>query len=244
MSGGRGVAAEGPSPGRILVVDDERQIVRALTAILSAAGYAVATASTGAEALRAAALRPPDAVVLDLLLPDLDGVEVCRRLREWSQVPVVVVSAVGDETKKVIALDAGADDYVTKPYSSGELLARLRAAMRRAAAPVGEDPRVTFGEVEVDLGRREVRRDGELVHLTRREYGLLAELARHPGRLLTRQMLLRAVWRPRLRGRGPLPPRAHVHAAPQAGARPGPPPAPPDGDRRGIPTANGLTREV
>ena len=196
MSAARGVAAEGPSPGRILVVDDERQIVRALRAILSAAGYAVATASTGAEALQAAALQPPDAVVLDLLLPDLDGVEVCRRLREWSQVPVVVVSAVGDETKKVIALDAGADDYVTKPYSSGELLARLRAAMRRGAAPAGEDPRVTFGDVEVDLGRREVRRGGELVHLTRREYGLLAELARHPGRLLTRHMLLRAVWGP------------------------------------------------
>jgi two-component system, OmpR family, KDP operon response regulator KdpE len=183
-------------PGRVLVVDDERQILRALSALLGAAGYSVNTAATGAEALQSAALSPPDAVVLDLRLPDLDGVEVCRRLREWSQVPVVVVSVVDDEARKVGALDAGADDYVTKPYSTAELLARLRAAMRRAAAPVGEEPQVSFGDVVVDLGRREVRRGGELLHLTRREYGLLAELARHPGRLLTRSMLLRAVWGP------------------------------------------------
>jgi two-component system KDP operon response regulator KdpE len=146
--------------------------------------------------------------VLDLRLPDLDGVEVCRRLREWTQVPVVVVSAVGDESMKVIALDAGADDYVTKPYSTAELLARLRAAMRRAAAPAGEEPRVAFGDVVVDLGRREVLRAGEVVHLTRREYGLLAELARHPGRLLTRAMLLRAVWGPGSEGEGHY---LHVH---------------------------------
>jgi two-component system KDP operon response regulator KdpE len=186
----------GGAPSRVLIVDDERQIVKALSASLSAAGYVVSAAGTAAEALRSAALSPPDAVVLDLRLPDLDGVEVCRRLREWTQVPVVVVSVVGDEETKVVALDAGADDYVTKPYSTGELLARLRAAIRRAAVPAGEEPRVTFGDVEIDLARREVRRAGEMVHLTRREYGLLAELARYPGRLLTRSMLLRAVWGP------------------------------------------------
>jgi two-component system KDP operon response regulator KdpE len=189
-------AARADVPGRILVVDDEPQIVRAMSALLRAAGYSVSTAATAAEALQAAALSPPDAVVLDLRLPDLEGVEVCRRLREWSQVPVVVVSVLGDEGMKVTALDAGADDYVTKPYGTGELLARLRAAMRRAAAPAGEVPRVVFGDVVVDLGRREVTRGGELLHLTRREYALLAELARHPGRLLTRAMLLRAVWGP------------------------------------------------
>ena len=196
------------APSRVLVVDDERQIVRALSASLSAAGYIVSSAATAGEALRSAALSPPDVVVLDLRLPDLGGVEVCRRLREWSQVPVVVVSVVGDEETKVVALDAGADDYITKPYSTGELLARLRAAIRRAGAPSGEDPRVTFGDVEVDLARREVRRAGELVHLTRREYGLLAELARHPGRLLTRSMLLRAVWGPGSEGESHY---LHVH---------------------------------
>jgi two-component system KDP operon response regulator KdpE len=208
MSGRPQELARTDIPGRVLVVDDERQIVRALSASLGAAGYAVNTAETGADALRSAALAPPDAVVLDLRLPDLDGVEVCRRLREWSQVPVVVVSAVGDESMKVTALDAGADDYVTKPYSTGELLARLRAAMRRAAAPAGEHPEVAFGDVVVDLGRREVRRAGEVVHLTRREYGLLAELARHPGRLLTRAMLLRAVWGPGAEGESHY---LHVH---------------------------------
>jgi len=184
------------SRGRILVVDDEPQVLRGLTAALEAAGYEVAAAATAAAALEAAALRPPDAVVLDLRLPDASGVEVCRRLREWSQAPVVVVSAVDDEPDKIAALDAGADDYVTKPYAVGELLARLRAALRRAAAPPGDPPAVSFGDVEVDLARREVHRAGEPVHLTRREYGLLAELARHPGRVLTHRALLVAVWGP------------------------------------------------
>ena len=144
------------SAERVLVVDDEPQVLRGLTAALRAAGYEVTGAETAAEALEAAALRPPDAVVLDLRLPDGSGVEVCRRLREWSQAPVVVVSAVDEEDEKIAALDAGADDYVTKPYAVGELLARLRAALRRAAAPAGEPPTVRFGDVEVDLARREV----------------------------------------------------------------------------------------
>ena len=178
------------------MVDDEPQVLRSLSAALGAAGYEVAGATTVAEAIEAAALRPPDAVVLDLLLPDGTGEEVCRRIREWSQVPIVVVSAVNDEGPKIAALDAGADDYVTKPYAVGELLARLRAAMRRAAAPAGEAPTVTFGDVSVNLAMREVRSGGEVVHLTPHEYGLLAALARHPGRVMTHRALLSEVWGP------------------------------------------------
>jgi two-component system KDP operon response regulator KdpE len=184
------------SAGRILVVDDEPQVLRGLTAALEAAGYEVAGAATGTEALRAAALQPPDGVVLDLRLPDMSGVEVCGRLREWSQAPVLVVSAVDTETEKIGALDAGADDYVTKPYAVGELLARLRAVLRRAAAPAGDPPVVRFGDVEVDLARREVRRAADAVHLTPHEYGLLAELCRHADRVLTHRALLTAVWGP------------------------------------------------
>jgi two-component system KDP operon response regulator KdpE len=180
---------------RVLVVDDEPVIVRGLRANLEAAGYDVATAATAAEALQAAALRSPDAVVLDLRLPDGDGLDVCRSLREWTQAPVIVVSAVRSETEKIAALDAGADDYVTKPYSIGELLARLRAALRRSSLPAGRlSHRVVFGDVEVDLADRWVTRGGERVHLTPREYELLAELARHPGKVLTHAALLRAVW--------------------------------------------------
>jgi two-component system KDP operon response regulator KdpE len=180
---------------RVLVVDDEPVIVRGLRASLTAAGYEVNTAATAAEAIQSASLRSPDAIVLDLRLPDGDGIEVCRTLRRWSQAPVIVVSAIRGETQKIAALDAGADDYVTKPYSVGELLARLRAALRRAALPAGHLlPRVTFGAVEVDLADRWVRRAGEHVHLTPREYDLLAELARHPGKVLTHATLLRSVW--------------------------------------------------
>ncbi len=182
------------SGARLLLVDDEPQVLRSLSAALSAAGYAVSTAATGAEALSHAARAPVDAVVLDLRLPDGSGVEVCRRLREWSAAPVVVVSAVDDEAEKIAALDAGADDYVTKPYAVGELLARIRAALRRGAAPAGEPPTVAFGDVEVDLAAREVRRAGDVVHLTPHEYGLLAQLARHPDRVQTHRALLAAVW--------------------------------------------------
>ena len=179
---------------RVLVVDDEPLIVRALQASLSASGYEVRAAMTAAEALDAAAVWAPDVVLLDLRLPDGDGVDVCRRLREWSQVPVVVVSAMDQEADKAAALDARADDYTTKPYSTGELLARLRAALRRAALAGEGEPLVRFGDITVDLVRREVRRDGERVHLTPLEYDLLAELARHPGRVMTHAALLRAVW--------------------------------------------------
>lgn len=179
---------------RVLVVDDEPLIVRGLRASLNAAGYDVREAVNAAEALEGAAVWAPDAVVLDLRLPDGDGIEVCRRLREWTQVPVVVVSAMDGEGDKIAALDAGADDYVTKPYSTGELLARLRAALRRAAAGEEGAPTVSFGDITIDLVRREVRRGGARVHLTPLEYSLLAELARHPGRVMTHAALLRAVW--------------------------------------------------
>jgi two-component system KDP operon response regulator KdpE len=182
---------------RVLVVDDEAPMRRFLRASLSAAGYAVEEAATGAEALRLASSHPPDAVLLDLGLPDLDGVEVLRRMREWTAVPVVVVSARGREGDKIEALDAGADDFVTKPFAIGELGARLRAALRRAARPPGEEHAVvTSGPLVVDLGRRRVTLAGADVKLTPIEYRLLATLARHPGRVLTHAALLREVWGP------------------------------------------------
>ena len=183
--------------GRILVVDDEPQIQRALGTSLRAAGYEVASALTAEEAVRSAAVRPPDAIILDLMLPDESGVEVCRRVREWSRAPVIVVSALSDEADTIEALDAGADDYVTKPYSTRELLARLRAALRRSAVAPGEESLVRFGDVEVDLPARVVRRADRRVHLTVREYELLAALARHPGRVMTHRALLQTVWGPR-----------------------------------------------
>ena len=181
---------------RILVVDDEPQIVRGLSATLKAAGYEVASAGTASEALSSAALRPPDALILDLALPDGSGVDVCRSLREWTEMPVIVVSSLDTEADKIAALDAGADDYVTKPYGVGELLARLRAALRRATTPPGSSPVTRFGDVTVDLGLREVTRGQDHVHLTPREYELLSELARHPGRVLTHTLLLRRIWGP------------------------------------------------
>jgi len=182
-----------PRP-RVLVVDDEPQILRALRTSLRAAGYEVASAGTAADALAAAALQPPEAVILDLILPDGNGVQVCRELRTWSTTPVIVLSAVGEEHDKVDALDAGADDYVTKPVGIEELLARLRAAMRRAV-PSGE-PVVAVGELEIDLGKQELRVGGKPVHLTPHQFGLLRVLARNAGKLMTHRMLLQEVWGP------------------------------------------------
>jgi two-component system, OmpR family, KDP operon response regulator KdpE len=179
---------------RVLVVDDEPQILRALRTSLRAAGYQVASAASAEEALAAAALQPPEAVILDLVLPDGTGIEVCHELRKWSSVPVIVLSAVGEEHEKVTALDAGADDYVTKPVGIDELLARLRAALRRV--PPSMDPLVRLGDLEVDLDKQEVRVAGKPVHLTPHQFDLLRVLARHPGKLLTHRMLLREVWGP------------------------------------------------
>lgn len=180
---------------RVLVVDDETQIVRGLSAALRAAGYEVASAETAQSAVRAFAVRPPHVAILDLVLPDGSGVDVCRAVREWTDLPIIVVSALDTEVDKIAALDAGADDYVTKPYAVGELLARVRAALRRTTTS-GADPIVTFGDVEVNLALREVRRGGELVHLTPLEYELLAQLAGHAGRVLTHAMLLKTIWGP------------------------------------------------
>ena len=177
---------------RILVVDDEPQILRALQTSLRGAGYEVDTASTGEQALTAAAVRPPDAVILDLVLPDMSGSEVSKELRTWTTVPVIVLSVVGDEHQKVAALDAGADDYVTKPFGVDELLARLRAALRRADP--SPEPVLSIGELRVDLEAREVTFDGKPVQLTPNEYGLLTLLARNEGKLLTHQAILREVW--------------------------------------------------
>jgi two-component system, OmpR family, KDP operon response regulator KdpE len=178
---------------RILVCDDEPQILRALRVILRDAGYEAVTASTGEEALDRAAVKPPEAAILDLMLPDLDGVELTRRLREWSEMPIVVLSAVGEEDRKVEALAAGADDYVTKPFGPRELVARLEAVLRRAQ-PEGAEPTILAEGIEIDLAGRSVRRDGEEVHLTPTEFGLLRELARHRGKLMTHRALLVEVW--------------------------------------------------
>ena len=180
--------------GLILVVDDEPQILRALTTNLRGAGYEVVRAATAEEALAAAATRPPDAVVLDLVLPDGSGVDVCRELRTWSSVPIVILSAIGEEGQKVAALDAGADDYVTKPFGMGELLARLRAAMRRAAPTGGES--IAVGGLVVDFDRHLVTVDGAPVPVTRIEYDLLSLFVRNEGKLLTHRAILREVWGP------------------------------------------------
>ncbi|TQM83343.1 two-component system KDP operon response regulator KdpE [Saccharothrix saharensis] len=180
----------------MLVVDDEPQIVRALRINLSARGYSVLTAHDGTEALKAAAEGRPDVVVLDLGLPDVDGTEVIAGLRGWTTVPIIVLSARVDSADKVEALDAGADDYVTKPFGMDELLARLRAAVRRSALAEGEDAVVETASFTVDLAARKVRRDGVEVHLTPTEWGLLEILARNRGRLVAQKQLLQEVWGP------------------------------------------------
>jgi len=179
---------------RILVVDDEPQILRALGTTLRGAGYTVDTADTAAGALAAAAARPPAGVILDLVLPDGRGTDVCRELRTWSDAPVIVLSAVGEEREKIAALDAGADDYVTKPFSVDELLARLRAVLRRKAIDAG--PVIEVGDVRIDVAERTVTREGKRVRLTPHEFDLLRVLAQNRGKLLTHRMLLREVWGP------------------------------------------------
>jgi two-component system, OmpR family, KDP operon response regulator KdpE len=179
----------------VLVVDDEPQILRALGVILRNAGYEVATAATKSEALDAVSVRPPDAMVLDLVLPDGSGVDVTSEVRTWSSLPIIVLSAVGDEREKVRALDVGADDYITKPFGTEELLARLRAVLRRAGDE-RDEPVVTVGALQIDLSDRRVSRDGEEIHLTPIEFDILRELARHVGKLVTQRQLLQAVWGP------------------------------------------------
>jgi two-component system KDP operon response regulator KdpE len=186
MSGSNGSA-------RILVCDDDPQILRALKVVLREAGYEVLASATGEEALDSASVRTPHAAIIDLMLPDMDGIEVCRRLREWSDMPIIVLSAIGEEQTKIDALQAGADDYVTKPFGPGELVARVRAALRRSGAS-DEEPIIEAQGLRIDLGARAVSVDGEDVHLTPLEYELLRALARNRGRLMTHRTLLVEVW--------------------------------------------------
>lgn len=184
------------SATRILIVDDEPQILRFLKPSLTAAGYDVIAASTGKEALAAAATRSPDLILLDLGLPDMDGKEVIRELRSWSRMPILVLSARDREAEKIEALDLGADDYVNKPFGIGELTARMRAALRHAAQQASEQTRLKAGALEVDIAAHTVTRDGAPVKLTPKEFELLAILVRNAGRVLTHRQILTAVWGP------------------------------------------------
>jgi two-component system KDP operon response regulator KdpE len=181
---------------RVLVVDDEAHMRRLLEATLHGHDYVVVLAPDGTTALALATTARPDLIVLDLGLPDIDGLEVCRRIRTWSQVPIIVVSAREDEQAKVAALDLGADDYLTKPFGMQELLARLRVALRHAAPGPPGDPVVQVGELTIDFHRRQVRRAGMPVHLTPTEYDLLRLLVTHADRVLTQRQILREVWGP------------------------------------------------
>jgi two-component system, OmpR family, KDP operon response regulator KdpE len=191
--------AEADGQQSILVVDDEPAILRALTSALTARGYGVRQAVTGQSAIEMVAVDPPDAIVLDLRLPDIDGVEVCRRVRSWSNVPIIVLSADGLDQRKVQALDEGANDYVTKPYSTPELLARLRAVLRASSGSRSavEDGILVVGDLRIDLGRRTVTVGDRSIDLTPKEFAFLALLARYQGRVLTHQTILQEVWGPK-----------------------------------------------
>jgi two-component system, OmpR family, KDP operon response regulator KdpE len=183
-------------PTRILVVDDEEQIRRALRSILGSRGYTLDMAATAQQALLAAIDHPPDLVVLDLMLPDRSGIEVCRELRSWMTAPILVLSVRASEADKIAALDEGADDYLTKPFSAGELLARIRALLRRAAALTAPPPVVTAGDLSVDIARRRVTLAGDEVALTPTEFDVLAFLARNADCVVTQRMIMENVWGP------------------------------------------------
>jgi two-component system KDP operon response regulator KdpE len=178
---------------RVLVCDDEPQILRALTVVLSEAGFEILPAATASEALDHAALHPTHAAIIDLMLPDGDGIELCQQLRGWSDMPILVLSAVDEEQEKVRALTTGADDYVTKPFSARELVARLEAVLRRAS-PDPAESRVAVGELEIDFGAHTVRDSRGEIHLTEIEYELLRLLAQNRGKLMTHRALLTQVW--------------------------------------------------
>ena len=187
------------APGSlVLVVDDEAPILRVVSAALEARGYRVATAENAEIAIHRLATDTPAVIILDLGLPDMDGIEVCRRIRQWSETPIIVLTAEGADDRKVSALDAGADDYVTKPFSMPELLARVRVALRHHRHPPGEasQSEVEVGDLTVDLAGHEVRLAGRVVDVTPKEFDFLALLARHPGRVLTHRTILQEVWGP------------------------------------------------
>jgi two-component system KDP operon response regulator KdpE len=181
---------------RVLVVDDEPQILRFLRASLGASGFEVIEAESGAQALKRAAADAPEVVVLDLGLPDMDGKDVIKALREWSEIPIVVLSARAREAEKIEALDLGADDYVNKPFGIGELLARLRAALRHRLRQQGATPVVKAGDLKIDIARRKVTRGEADIHLTPKEFDLLKLLAQNAGKVVTHRQLLQAVWGP------------------------------------------------
>ncbi|MDQ7251237.1 response regulator [Dongia sedimenti] len=181
---------------RVLVVDDEPQILRFLRASLGASGFEVIEAETGAAALKRAAADAPEIVVLDLGLPDMDGKDVIKSLREWSEIPIIVLSARAREAEKIEALDLGADDYVNKPFGIGELLARLRAALRHRLRQQGATPVVKAGDLKIDIARRKVTRGDADIHLTPKEFDLLRLLAQNAGKVVTHRQLLQAVWGP------------------------------------------------
>ena len=183
-------------PERVLVVDDDKQMLKAVTNALSARGYDVLTAASGVSALEIAAEEQPDLVLLDLGLPGIEGREVIERLRTWSELPVIVISVREGQDDKVAALDAGADDFVTKPFGMKELLARMRAVLRRAVVDPEPEPVLRFDELEIDLLKKLVKVGGEPIHLTPTEYRLLETMATHPGMLLTHNWLLQKVWGP------------------------------------------------
>lgn len=183
-------------PIRVLVVDDEPQILRAVRASLKGHGYDVQAATDGEEALDLLALHPPDVVILDLVMPGMSGFDVVREVRTWSRVPIIVLSARGEERDKVTALDLGADDYLTKPFGMNELLARIRVALRHRPEAATMEPVMHAGGVAIDFAKRIVTRDSAEVHLTPTEWQLLVELARNAGKVLTQRMLLQRVWGP------------------------------------------------
>jgi two-component system KDP operon response regulator KdpE len=186
---------------RILIVDDELNIVKFLRANLEAKNYVVLAAMDGAEALQTFEMELPDLVILDIMMPKIDGFEVCRRLREWSQIPIIMLSARGDESDKVKCLDLGADDYITKPFGKGELIARVKAVLRRteAATTIPTQPSFTSGDLEINFAQRQVAVSGKEVKLTPTEYTLLQEFALNAGKVLTHTHLLNKVWGPEYR---------------------------------------------
>lgn len=186
------MANQGP---RVLIIDDEEQIRRLLKVVLNAHDYSTALAVNGQEGLDLITLFRPDLIILDMSLPDMDGIEVVKNLRQWTNVPIIILSVREREADKIAALDAGADDYVTKPFSNGELLARIRTALRHAV-PSSEEPIFDFGDLMIDLAHRQVQVDGRQIRLTPTEYELLKLLASHSGKVLTHDQILRAVWGP------------------------------------------------
>ncbi len=186
-------------PARILVIDDEPQIRRALNSVLSTRGYRVISASDGAEGLELAVDHSPNLVILDMAMPGLAGLDVCRELRTWYEAPILVLSVRGADADKIAALDAGADDYVTKPFSAGELLARVRALLRRAAGRAAAAPIIAVGELEINLAQRRVRRAEREIGLTRTEFDILAYLAQNADCVVTSKMILEKVWGPEYR---------------------------------------------